>query len=126
MICDNIERDGEGELCFAGVKLSSLAKEYGTPLYLYDEARIRNRARTYLSSVKSAFGENAKVLYASKAASFKRLYEIAKEEGLGIDVVSVGEIYTAKHNSPSPSRSILSHIISLFCSKVIIYSYLIA
>lgn len=96
MICENITRDSEGELCFAGVKLSSLANEYGTPLYLYDEERVRNRARTYLKSVKSAFGEGARVLYASKAASFKRLYEIANEEGLGIDVVSVGEIYTAE------------------------------
>ena len=75
--------------------LLSLAKEYGTPLYLYDEDRIRNRCREYLTAVKEAFDGNAQVLYASKAASFKRLYEIMKEEGMGIDVVSRGEIYTA-------------------------------
>ena len=95
MICENLSRNEKGELCLAGMPLSPLAKEYGTPLYLYDEERIRNRARTYLSSVREAFGESGKVLYASKAASFKRLYEIMKEEGVGIDVVSVGEIYTA-------------------------------
>ena len=95
-ICENISRDASGELCFAGQPLSALAQKYGTPLYLYDEARIRERCRTYLSAVKSAFGDRGKVMYASKAASFKRLYEIMREEGMGIDVVSCGEIYTAK------------------------------
>ena len=95
MICENLSRDGSGELCFAGMPLSPLAKQYGTPLYLYDEERVRERCRTYLSAVRKGFGENGKVLYASKAASFKRLYEIMREEGMGIDVVSRGEIYTA-------------------------------
>lgn len=94
-ICENITRNAEGELCFAGMELSLLAKKYGTPLYLYDEERIRERCRTYLDAVKSGFGKKGKVLYASKAASFKRLYEIMKEEGMGIDVVSSGEIYSA-------------------------------
>ena len=94
-ICENISRNTDGELCFAGMALSPLAKKYGTPLYLYDEERVRERCRTYLNAVKSAFGSRGKVLYASKAASFKRLYEIMKEEGMGIDVVSCGEIYTA-------------------------------
>ena len=96
MICENLSRDDSGELCFAGMPLSPLAKKYGTPLYLYDEARIRNRCRTYINAVKNAFGNKGRVLYASKAASFKRLYEIMKEEEMGIDVVSSGEIYTAK------------------------------
>ena len=82
-------------MTFAGKNLTSLAKKYGTPLYLYDEERIRERCRTYLSAVKESFDGKGKVLYASKAASFKRLYEIMKEEGMGIDVVSRGEIYTA-------------------------------
>ena len=96
MICENISRTEEGELSFASAPLLPLAKKYGTPLYLYDEDRIRERCRTYLSAVKDAFFGKAKVLYASKAASFTRLYEIMKEEGMGIDVVSSGEIYTAK------------------------------
>ncbi len=95
MICENLSRNESGELCFAGLPLIELAKEYGTPLYAFDEARIRERCRTYLSSVKEGFGENGQVLYASKAASFKRLYEIMREEGMGIDVVSCGEICTA-------------------------------
>ena len=95
LICENLSRDENGELCLAGMPLSPLARQYGTPLYLYDEARIRERCRTYLSAMKEAFGERGRVLYASKAASFRRLYEIMREEGMGIDVVSRGEIYTA-------------------------------
>ena len=95
MICENLSRTEAGELCLAGMPLSSLAEKYGTPLYLYDEKRIRNRCRTYLDAVSTAFSGRGKVLYASKAASFKRLYEIMKEEGMGVDVVSRGEIHTA-------------------------------
>ncbi len=95
-ICENISRSAEGELCFANMPLTPLAKKYGTPLYLYDEARIRERCRMYLGAVKAAFGGRGRVFYASKAASFRRLYEIMNEEGMNIDVVSLGEIYTAK------------------------------
>ncbi len=96
MICENVTRNASGELCFAGQPLSSLAAKYGTPLYLYDENRIRERCRTYLTAMKDAFGERGQVLYASKAASFTKLYRIMKEEGMGIDVVSMGEIYAAQ------------------------------
>ena len=96
MICENLKRNENGELCFADMPLSDLAEQYGTPLYLYDEARIRHNCRVYLDAVKEAFGSDAKVMYASKAASFKQLYRIVKEEGLGVDVVSCGEIYTAQ------------------------------
>ena len=95
MICENISRNDNGELCFAGMPLSPLAEKYGTPLYLYDEARVRHNCRVYLDAVRVGFGEDARVMYASKAASFKRLYEIVREEELGIDVVSCGEIHTA-------------------------------
>ncbi len=95
MICENIKRNADGELCFADMPLSPLAEKYGTPLYLYDEARVRHNCRVYLDAVREGFGEDARVMYASKAASFKQVYRIVKEEGLGVDVVSCGEIYTA-------------------------------
>ncbi|MBE7090311.1 MAG: diaminopimelate decarboxylase [Clostridiales bacterium] len=94
-MCENITRDETGELCFAGLPLSPLARTYGTPLYLYDEDRIRERCRTYREAMQKAFGDGGRVLYASKAASFRRLYEIMREEDLGVDVVSCGEICTA-------------------------------
>ena len=95
IICENLSVDENGHLLFAGNDTVDLAKKYGTPLYLMDEKRIRERINTYKSALYEAFGEGAKVLYASKACSFKRLYEIMKEEGAGIDVVSCGEIHTA-------------------------------
>ena len=95
MICDNITVSESGRLQFAGQDCVDLANEYGTPLYLMDEARIRERCRTYINAANEAFDGRAKILYASKAASFKRIYEILSEEGMGADVVSQGEIYTA-------------------------------
>jgi len=95
MICENLSVNENGELLFAGQNTLELAKKYGTPVYLMDEDRIRERCRTYKNAVAKAFGENADVLYASKAMSCKRIYEIMREEGMGTDVVSSGEIYAA-------------------------------
>lgn len=95
LICENLSYSEDGQLMFAGRRLAPLAEKYGTPAYIMDEDRIRDRCRTYLGAVRDAFGENGRVFYASKAASFKRIYEIMAEEGMGADVVSSGEIYTA-------------------------------
>ena len=95
MICSNLSVNQKGHLCLADMDTVDLAKKYGTPLYLMDEERIRERCRTYITAMRDAFGESARPLYASKAASFRALYRIMKEEGMGIDVVSSGEIYTA-------------------------------
>ncbi len=88
---------GEGELCFAGQSTRRLIEKYGTPLYLMNEDRIRERCRAFISAARAAFAPDihTEILYASKAASFRRIYSIMAEEGMGIDVVSCGEIYTA-------------------------------
>ncbi|MBP3299994.1 MAG: diaminopimelate decarboxylase [Clostridia bacterium] len=95
MICDNLT-SVNGVLHFAGQNTLSLAEEFGTPLYVMDEDRIRYNCRTYRNALQSSFGPDAQPLYAGKAASFTRLIRIVKEEGLGLDVVSAGEIATAK------------------------------
>lgn len=95
ILSSNVTRNEEGELCFAGYSVADLAKQYGTPLYLYDERRIREKCKSFMGAVREAFGYNSRVLYASKAASFRQIYRIMKEEGYGIDVVSRGEIHTA-------------------------------
>ena len=77
MICNNISIRDNG-LCFAGVNAESLARKYGTPLYLMDENKIRENCRTYVNAMNKYFDGNAKPLYASKAASFKRIYEIMR------------------------------------------------
>lgn len=108
MICDNIARRDDGELTFAGQSLTALAAKYGTPLYLYDENKIREKCRAYTSSIRDFFDGEGRVMYASKAASFKRIYEIMAEEGMGIDVVSIGEIYTA-HLAGFPLKKAYFH-----------------
>ena len=95
LICKNIE-EKNGELFFAGVKVSELAKKYGSPLYLMDENKIRENINAYKDVFKKYFDDRAKVLYASKACSFKYIYKIASLENIGIDIVSSGEFYTAK------------------------------
>lgn len=95
MICDNISINNNGILEFAGQDVTALAKEYGTPLYLIDEERVRFNCRMYYNAMEKAYGENFAVLYASKANSFKRIYNIVNEEKMHIDVVSSGEIFTA-------------------------------
>ena len=95
MICNNLSINEKGHLCLAGQDTVELAKQYGTPLYLFDEERIRERCRTFQTAIKESFGKSASALYASKAASFRAIYRIMKEEGMGVDVVSSGEIYTA-------------------------------
>lgn len=94
-ICKNISKKGSS-LYFAGVNVEELANKYGTPLYIMDENRIRENIKTYVDSLRLYFGGNAIPLFASKSCSFKQIYRIMKEEGIGIDVVSIGEIYTAK------------------------------
>ena len=95
MICDNISVSKEGHLLFAGQDTVELAKKYGTPVYLMEEDKIREKCRMYKKAFEENFGKSAVPLYASKANCFKRIYEIMAEEGMGIDVVSSGEIYTA-------------------------------
>ena len=94
LICENLSVEGD-RLLFAGQDTTALAEQYGTPLYLLDEDRIRNRARTYRDALQECFGDKGHALFASKACSFKRMYAIMAEEGLGVDVVSGGEMTTA-------------------------------
>lgn len=95
MICENITIADNGHLHFAGQDTVELASRYGTPLYLIDEDRIRKNIRAYVNAFNKHLGGKGFPLFASKSISFKRIYEIMKEENIGIDVVSSGEIYTA-------------------------------
>ena len=106
MICDNISQSG-GHLCFAGRDTTALAEKYGTPLYLMDEQRLRHNCRVYVDTMARCF-TSALPLYASKALSCRRMYEIAAEEGMGADVVSAGELYLAK-SAGFPMEKIFFH-----------------
>ncbi len=95
MLCENIGVNAAGHLTFAGQDTLELARQYATPLYLLDEDRIRQNCRVYQQAMTAAFGPGSGPLYASKAASFKRIYEIMAQEHMAIDLVSSGEIATA-------------------------------
>ena len=83
-----------GELNISGVGVSELKAQYGTPLYVYDENMLVNQCRTFINNFRSS-KFNTEVLYASKAFSCLEVLRIASREGLGVDVVSLGEIHTA-------------------------------
>ena len=93
-----------GELYLGGASVASLAKKYGTPLYLMDEGEIRANCMRYESAMRKYYGENAIVLYASKAFSCKAVYRTVQDCGLGCDVVSGGELYTALSAGMEPEK----------------------
>ncbi|UOQ42656.1 diaminopimelate decarboxylase [Halobacillus salinarum] len=84
----------QGELQIAGVRAQELADLYGTPLYVYNVERIRENARAFIDTFNT-YGVNAQVAYASKAFSSIAMLQVAKQEGLSLDVVSQGELHTA-------------------------------
>lgn len=84
-----------GHLEIGGVDVVELAAQYGTPLYLYDVALIRDRARGFKQTFDK-MGITAQVAYASKAFASVAMMQLAEQEGLSLDVVSGGELYTAQ------------------------------
>jgi diaminopimelate decarboxylase len=84
----------QGHLEIGGVDTVELASNFGTPLYVYDVALIRQRARGFKETFEK-YGVKAQVAYASKAFSTIAMVQVVHEEGLSLDVVSGGELYTA-------------------------------
>jgi|SRR5690625_347210 len=92
--------NNEGHLEIDGVDTVHLATQFGTPLYVYDVSLIRKKCRAFVDTFQS-LGVKSKVSYASKAFSSIAMLQVIEEEGLGLDVVSKGELYTAiKANFP--------------------------
>ena len=102
MTDNNIEIK-ERRMKFAGHDVTDLADRYGTPLYLMDEARIRENCRRYTDCL-DIMPEGSMILYAGKACCFKDMYRIITEEGMGADVVSSGELFTALSAGFDPSK----------------------
>jgi diaminopimelate decarboxylase len=78
-----------------GCDVTSLVQQYGSPLYILDEETLRTACRQYRDAFKRYYPGVSQVLYASKAWSCLAVSAIVADEGLGIDVVSGGELYTA-------------------------------
>ncbi|CAM3238614.1 diaminopimelate decarboxylase [Brevibacillus invocatus] len=83
-----------GNLEIGGCDATQLAATYGTPLYVYDEALIRSKCRAYVDAFRQS-GFAFQVAYASKAFCTMAMCKLVEEEGLSLDVVSGGELYTA-------------------------------
>ncbi len=80
-----------GHMEVGGCDLVELARRHGTPLYVYDEATVRQRASEYVA----AMGDAGQVLYSAKAFASPQFLRVIAEEGLGLDVVSAGELHLA-------------------------------
>ncbi len=86
--------NSKGHLEIGGCDVTDLAKQFGTPLYIVDEALVRQRAREFMEAFR-ATGMRHQVAYASKAFCVMAMCRVAEEEGMSLDVVSDGELYTA-------------------------------
>lgn len=93
-LTNNLKTNEKGHLEIGSADTFELANQYGTPLYVMDEQLIRQNAKQFKESVEKYYGKGL-VCYASKAFSCKEIYRIMQSEGLGVDVVSAGELFTA-------------------------------
>ena len=98
----------DGHLEIGGADAVALAKQFGTPLYVFDEAYIRRMMGVYRDTILKKYDGNGLVLYASKAFSCQAIYRIADQENIGVDVVSGGELYTALQ-AGFPAEKIYMH-----------------
>lgn len=105
---ETLKINASGHLEIGGCDTCDLAREFGTPLYVFDEAHMRNMMRIYRDTIEREYDGNGLVLYASKAFSCTAVYSIAKSENIGVDVVSGGEFYTAMQ-AGFPADKIFMH-----------------
>jgi diaminopimelate decarboxylase len=99
--------NAKGHLEIGGVDAFELVREFGTPLHVLDEGRLRQNCRTYRETLAAAW-PNSQVLFASKACCILATCRIAYDEGLGVDVASGGELYTALR-AGLPASSLVFH-----------------
>lgn len=95
MISNCLSVNEKGHLVISGCDTVDLAEQYGTPLYVMSEDEIRSVCRRYVSSFQKYYGGSGRPIYASKAFCCKEICRIVLSEGLDLEVVSGGELYTA-------------------------------
>lgn len=94
-VSENLSVNEKNHLVIGKNDAVELAKEFGTPLYVLDEDLFRKNCRVYKNAMDKYYGGNGLVLYANKALCTLFTCRAAMEEGLGVDVVSGGELHTA-------------------------------
>ncbi len=102
------ETNSNGVLKIGGAEVPALAKEFGTPLFIMDKGKIEENMRAYRRAIEDAYDGHGIVQFASKAFCTKEICRIAKSEGLGLDVVSGGELFTAL-SADFPAERICFH-----------------
>jgi diaminopimelate decarboxylase len=93
---DTYEVNAAGHMSVGGCDLLQLAAEYGTPLYVYDEATLRGRIREFSSTLARVYPGVSLLLYAGKAFLTVQMAKLVAEEGAGLDLVSGGELHLAE------------------------------
>lgn len=94
-VSENLSVNEKGHLTIGGMDAVDLAEKYGTPLYVMDEEMIRKSCRSFRESMDRYYSGAGLVCYASKTFCCKEICRICNDEGMGLDVVSAGELYTA-------------------------------
>ena len=94
-VSDSLSVNDLGHLTIGGADTVDIAKKYGTPVIVYSEDGIRRNCRAFVDSIDTYYNGNGRVLYAGKAFSCLEMCRIMKDEKMGLDVVSGGELYTA-------------------------------
>src|ERR1039457_267549 len=98
LLPDTTSVTSAGVLHIAEHSLSALAQAYGTPLYIFDQKTITNACKRYMRAFREAYSasRNARILYASKAYLSPLIAHLMAEQGMGLDVVSGGELLVAQ------------------------------
>jgi diaminopimelate decarboxylase len=98
--------DAGGELAVGGCRLADLAAEWGTPLYVIDEAGVRAQVRRFRRALDAAW-PNSRMVFASKAFPSTPMYRLMAEEGIGVDVAGPGELAMALAGGVDPARIVM-------------------
>jgi diaminopimelate decarboxylase len=98
--------DSGGELVVGGCRLADLAAEWGTPLYVIDEAGVRAQVRRFRRALGAAW-PNSRMVFASKAFPATAMYRLMAEEGIGVDVAGAGELAMALAGGVDPARIVV-------------------
>ena len=107
LISENLNVNERGNLEIGNVDTIDLVKEYNTPLYVMDEDVIRKNCRSFKASIEKFYGDGL-VCYASKTFCCKEMCRIINDEGLGLDISSGGELYTAM-SVDFPAQKLVFH-----------------
>ena len=104
LLHDCIGINEAGHMTLGGADVVSLAEQFGTPLYLMDEGEILRSCRDFTRTIREAYAGDSLIAYASKAFACAHMYRLLQNEGMGADVVSGGELYTALKGGLDPAR----------------------